>query len=199
MDDWLERNRRLVLGLVGVAVVVPLVIIAIRWQRPPPITIEAPPPTVTEAAPTATPTPSPVTVYVSGAVRQPDVYTLPGDARVQDALEAAGGPTDEANLDAINLAAFLAEGQQIHVPVVGEVVIEGGEDEGTFTVVYPLNLNTATAAELETLPGIGPALAQDIIDHRETFGPFSEAWQIQNVSGIGAAKYEDLKDLITVE
>ena len=135
---------------------------------------------------------------VSGAVRLPDVYQLPPVSLVRDAVEAAGGPTGEANLEAINLAASLQDGQQIHVPVVGEVPV-GGEDEPGLTITYPLNLNTASAAELETLPGIGPSLAQAILDHRETFGPFSDATQIQNVTGIGPAKYEGLKDLISAQ
>lgn len=187
MNDWLERHRTLVLGVVGLAVVATGIAVATRWQRPATIEIEPPPPT---------PTSGPLTVYVSGAVHQPDVYILPPEAIVRDAVSAAGGPTGEANMEAINLAAPLFDGQQVRVPAVGEAPPAGAEGETEPSVSYPLNINTATAAELETLPGIGPSLAQAIIDHRETFGPFQDAAFIQNVSGIGPATYEEIKDLI---
>ena len=189
MNAWLERHRTLVLVIVGLAVAGSAGAVAIRWQRPAVIEIEPPPPTRT---------PGPVTVYVSGAVAAPDVYQLPPGSIVRDAVDAAGGPTDQADLNVINLAASLGEGQQVRVPAVGEVLLT---DEGTdeAVVIGPLNLNTASAAELEILPGIGPALAQAIVDYREAYGPFTDITQIQNVSGIGPAKFESLQGLITVE
>ena len=204
MNDWLEKHRTLVLALVGVLVATGLVAVALRIQPAAPIVVEAPPPTPTPA-PTATP--GPIRVYVSGAVRQPDGVTLPPGALVRDALEAAGGPTSDADLDRINLAHTLADGEHIRVPAVGDEptpiptaaasASSGGGEPAALT--GPVNINTATAAELEALPGIGPALAQRIVEYREANGPFTAIEQIQNVSGIGPAKFEAMKELIVVE
>jgi len=189
MNAWLERHRTLVLGIVGLAVAGSALGIAIRWQRPAVIEVLPAPPT---------PTRGPVTIYVSGAVEQPDVYTLPPDALVRDAVEAAGGATKDANLDAINLAASLFDSQQVHVPATSEVPTPSAEETGP-VVVFPINLNIATAEELEALPGIGPALAETIVNYRETYGPFSDKVEIQYVPGIGPAKYEAVEELITAQ
>jgi competence protein ComEA len=191
MNAWLERHRTLVLGIVGAALVVAAATAAIRWQRPAVITIQPPPPTAT---------PGPLTVYVSGSVRQPDVYTLPPDAIVRDAIDAAGGPTADADLVAINLAAPLFDGQQVRMPAIVQAppTAEGEVETGP-VINYPLNINIATAAELETLPGIGPSIAETIIVYRETYGPFTNPAHVQYVSGIGPSKYEAIKDLITAQ
>lgn len=189
MNAWLERHRTLVLVVVGLAVAGPALAVAIRWQRPAVIEVLPAPPT---------PTRGPVTVYVSGAVRQPDVYTLPPDALVRDAVEAAGGATEDANLDAINLAASLFDNQQVRVPAIGEMPTPS-EEETDPVVTFPINLNTATAEELEALPGIGPALAETIITYRETYGPFSNKAEIQHVPGIGPAKYAAFEELIIAQ
>ena len=189
MNAWLEQRRTLVLSIVGLAVVGTALALAFRWQRPAVIEVAPPPPTAT---------PGPVRVYVSGAVRQPDVYTLPPGAIVRDAIDAAGGPTGEANLDAVNLAASLHDEQQILVPVIGEAPAVAEDEQGP-AVTFPLNLNTATASELEALPGIGPALAQAIIDYREAYGPFTDTAQVQYVPGIGPAKFAEIQELITAQ
>jgi competence protein ComEA len=144
------------------------------------------------------PTPRPVSVHVVGAVRSPGVYQLPRGAIVQDALAAAGGPSARADLAAINLAAGLADSQQVYVPFVGETPagtqrtgsanLSGGEAR--------LNVNTATAPELERLPGIGPSLAQAIVEYRESHGPFQRPEGLLDVPGIGPAKLAQIKDLI---
>jgi competence protein ComEA len=189
MNAWLERHRTMVLGIVGVAVVGSALAVAIRWQRPAVIEVLPAPPT---------PTRGPVTIYVSGAVRQPDVYTLPPDALVRDAVEAAGGATQDANLDAINLAAPLFDNQQVRVPATGEIPTPGAEETGP-AVAFPINLNTATVEELDALPGIGPALAETIVTYRETYGPFSNKADVQNVPGIGPAKYEAIEELVIAQ
>jgi len=123
---------------------------------------------------------------------------------VQDALDAAGGPTDEADLDAVNLAVELQDQQKVHLPSQGEAsapaVLSGGvsssaEDGKAGGLV---NINTASAAELETLPRVGPERAREIINYRETNGPFQTIEEIQNVTGIGPSTFEGLRDLITV-
>jgi competence protein ComEA len=193
MNQWLEKHGTLVLTLVGLLIVVGVIAFLVRWQSPPPIVIEPPLPT---------PTPEPIQVYVSGAVVHPDVYVLPVDSTVNTALEAAGGPTEEADLEHLNLAHHLKDGEHVYVPRVGEASSPTPHDEGDESevpVAFPVNINTASQAELETLPGIGPVLAQRIIDYRENDATFSSIEDIQNVPGIGPATFEDIKELITVD
>lgn len=161
-----------------------------------------PPPT---APPTPTPAPPPLIVYVSGAVAHPGVYALPPGARVADALAAAGGPSAEADLAQLNLARRVHDEEQIDVPRYGEtprpvptpllaaVTAPAGRTAGQ------VNINTASAAELDTLPGIGPGYAERIVAYRETNGPFQKIEDIQNVPGIGPATFERIRDLITVQ
>ena len=166
-------------------------------QQTAPIVV-VPPPTV---APTVPPTLTPIRVYISGAVATPGVYTLPPHSLVNDALKAAGGATAEADLEKINLAQEVRDQQQIHVPRKGEATPgqatpgPGGATPGA----HKININTATLAELDTLPKIGPVTAQNIIDYRTRSGPFKKVEDLKNVSGIGDMTFEALKDLITVE
>jgi len=168
-------------------------------QASAPIVVSLPPPTST---PFPTPTPAPIRVYVSGAVRQPAVYELPPGSIVQDAVQSAGGPASEADLDRINLALELRDQQQVYVPFQGDTnsppAVSGGEPGNTGLAGGLVNVNTATPAELETLPRIGPTMAQRIVEYREVNGPFAAIEDIQNVPGIGPATFEGLKDLIAV-
>ncbi len=137
-----------------------------------------------------------IIVHVAGAVNNPGVYTLVEGSRVFGAIEAAGGFSEEAQSDAVNLAAKLHDGQQVYVPREGEefppaAVFQGG-------VTAKINLNTATQDELEKLPGIGPAKAQAIIQERQRDGPFKSIEEITRVSGIGDKTLENLRDLITI-
>ncbi len=164
-----------------------------------------PPPT---AAPTATPapspTPGPLHVDVAGAVQSPGVYRLPSGALVVDAIAAAGGPTADADLDRINKAIALQDGMQVYVPRAAEAA-----RPSLITPVVPaptrlaatagggkkVNLNTASLAELDTLPGVGPSIAQAIINGR----PYGKTEDVMRVDGIAQATFDKLKDLITVE
>jgi competence protein ComEA len=154
----------------------------------------APLPTLTSILPTATL--GPVTVSVDGAVNQPGQYTLPPRSRVNDAVHTAGGPTADADLERINLALILHDGERIHVPSAGEVI--------PTSTPYGLmangriDINRAGAALLETLPGIGPTIAQRIVEYREMNGPFETIEGIQHVQGIGPAKLEGISGLISV-
>lgn len=145
------------------------------------------------------PTLHPVSVHVVGAVQSPGVYQLPRGSIVQDALAAAGGPSDEANLAAINLAAGLSDSQQVYVPSVGETpqAVEHSGSPSLAAGDSRLNVNTATAPELERLPGIGPSLAQAIIEFREDNGPFQRTQDLLDVPGIGPGKLAQIEDLIT--
>lgn len=153
-----------------------------------------------------------VVIHVVGEVNSPGVVTLEEGARIIDAINAAGGKTEEADLSKINLAYVVEDGTQIYIPRINEnlnqvelisteagqsVVINNSninEEENNTKV----NINTANKEKLETLPGIGETTAQKIIDYREQNGKFTKIEDLQNVSGIGEAKFNSLKDKITV-
>jgi competence protein ComEA len=150
----------------------------------------------------ASPSPSLATILVdvAGWVRKPGVYEFHEGDRVIDALEAAGGARPGAALDALNLAAPLADGTQILVPKEGAVaggVGSTGASSG-LGATAKVNINSASATELEELPGIGEVLAQNIIDFRTQNGPFTSVDQLVDVSGIGDATLAELMDLVTV-
>lgn len=138
-------------------------------------------------------TPKDIRVYVSGAVARVGVYSLRDGQRVEDALAAAGGPSSQADLSRINLAARVRDEMQIHVPAAGETAItasHGGEPR--------IDINTAPAALLESLPGIGPATAEKIIAHRQKNGAFKRVEDLTETKLVGAATFAKIKDLITV-
>jgi len=146
----------------------------------------------------ATPSAAPLIVDVAGAVRKPGVYQFQEGDRVVDAIEAAGGPTAKASLDALNLAAPLTDGVQILVPVTapaGAPPPPGAVGSEPATLI---NINTASATELEALPGIGEVIAQRIVDYRTENGPFASVDGLLDVSGIGDAILGDIHDLVTV-
>lgn len=146
------------------------------------------------------PTEKPIVIYITGAVPRPGVYALPKDARMQDAISAAGGFLAEADKTQINLAALLEDGQQLNIPYIegGSPVLGTPVPEVETSTTELININIAPLEELDTLPGIGPTTAQKIVDYREQNGPFISAEDIINVSGIGPGTYERIKDLITV-
>jgi competence protein ComEA len=210
VNDWLEQYRGYILIFLVCSILIGGALILVYRPTPEPIVIAtAVIPTPTRpATPTLTPTPAPIRVYVSGAVRSPDVYILPPHSIVKDAVQAAGGPADDADLERINLALALYDQQQVYVPHIGETTpavpppdsapppapTASGETIGSGDKV---NLNTATVEQLDALPGIGPAIAQRIVDYRQTDGPFATPEDIMNVKGIGQATFEKLQDLIT--
>jgi competence protein ComEA len=152
------------------------------------------------------PTLEPLRVHVAGAVVRPGVYELEENSRVEDAVEAAGGFVVEADKNALNLAAHLEDGERLDIPFVAGFI---PDDTSGFVVITegtpsPLtgdelvDINTASVEELDKLPGIGPTIAQRIIDYRTENGPFASIDDIVNVPGIGSATFEEIKDLITV-
>lgn len=147
-----------------------------------------------------------VFVHIDGAVVAPGVYELTGaHLRVNDAVMAAGGLAGDADTSALNLAAVLSDGEKIHVPRQGEAVAAGqassgaasGPDAGASSPGV-ININTATAEELDSLPGIGPSTAAAIVEDRERNGPFASPEDLMRVSGIGEGKFSKLKDQIRV-
>lgn len=141
-----------------------------------------------------------IAIHVSGAVSNPGVYELPEGSRANDAIEAAGGASEDAVPDALNLARVLSDGEQIIVPTVEEQerLEEAAAAGQTLDAGGKVNINTATVEQLDTLPGVGESTAQKIIADREENGPFGSPEDLKRVSGIGDKKYEDLADLITV-
>jgi competence protein ComEA len=148
------------------------------------------------------PTPALIIVDVAGWVRRPGVYEFRQGDRVIDAIRMAGGARHGADLMSINLAAPLTDGQQIVVLKTGRsggAVVGGGSGQPGTSGAEPLvNLNTATIDQLESLPGIGPALAQRILDYRQEHGPFRSVEDLTNVSGIGDKRLADLRSKVTV-
>lgn len=209
MNEWLERRRGSLMVLLCGAISVALALFVLK--RPAPGLVEVlPPPAV---AATALPTPARLTVYVTGAVMRPNVYTLPADSRIADAVGAAGGLAGDALEAGINLAQLIADGQHVHVPRQGEATatpaapvgeaIRGQPVSAQSAAVVPgnqlVNVNTASASQLEALPGIGPVLAGRIIDYRATRGRFESREQLVQVDGIGEATLDKIRDLITVD
>ena len=185
-----------------------------------------PPPPGAAASPAMNPTTGPaagpgglsttsgsVVVHVTGAVSRPGVVTLPPGSRVTDAINAVGGASAEADTQQLNLARVLSDGEQIRVPRIGEVLPDPapqpGGDAASGARTAPgksgdggasgtVNINTASASELEKLPGIGPALAQRIVEYRDSHGPFASVDSLTDVPGIGKAKLEGLREQATV-
>lgn len=171
------------------------------------------------ATPAAAPS-APAVVYVSGAVIAPDVVELPAGARVADALDAVGGPAEDADLSLLNLARLVVDGEQIHVPAQGEAPRDpvpagsagtapgspGTIGSGTASAAAGsasasgglIDINSASAQELQELPGVGPAIAERIVRHRETNGPFASVDGLDEVSGIGPATLEKIREKATV-
>jgi competence protein ComEA len=137
-----------------------------------------------------------VAVHVAGRVRRPGLVRLAAGSRVQDAVRAAGGATAGANLDAVNLARKLVDGEQIRVPARGEPVAAAPQD-GQATPAGPLDLNSATVEQLEALPGVGEVTAGRIVAYRSAH-PFTSVDELLEVPGIGQRRFEQLKDLVTV-
>lgn len=168
---------------------------SLAWVRSRPIPLAQAPATFVEAEPSVAPAAGgTIFVHVVGAVREPGVYELPAGSRAIDAVRAAGGLGPHADTISVNLAKPLTDGEQLVVPKAATTAdrATAQQDDGK------VNINTADQAGLETLPGIGPALAQRIIEHREANGPFKSVDDLLNVSGIGEATLANLEPYVTV-
>lgn len=209
-----QMKPTLAVGAVAVAVMAAIVVTAALGAFRGGVVIEresAPISTlsITAATPSAASTPEPATdpvfVHIDGAVVAPGVYEMTGSLpRVNDAVMAAGGLAGDADTSALNLAAVLSDGEKIYVPRQGEVVAgqassgaASGSDVGASSSGV-ININTATAEELDSLPGIGPSTAAAIVEDRERNGPFASPEDLMRVSGIGEGKFSKLKDQIRV-
>jgi competence protein ComEA len=194
MGKWLDEHRGIILFLLIVAGIVTVILIQILRRQPEPVRLYTSTPF---PSPEATLTPHPLRVYVSGAVHRPDVYILPPDSIVKDAIVAAGGATDDADLDRINLALLVTDGQHVYVPRLGEENLPVDPPSAQSDPGGKVNINTADSSTLETLPGIGPVMAQRILDYRQAHGAFEKIEDIMDVSGIGPGTFEQIQQLIT--
>lgn len=139
-----------------------------------------------------------IVVHVAGAVRHPGIYRVRDGTRVADAIRKAGGRTQEANLDALNLAAKLADGRQVLVPARAPVAVGAAAAAPAVAGAgLPVNLNSATVEDLDALDGIGPTTAQKIVDYREEHGGFTSVDELDQVDGIGPTRLEALRDQVT--
>jgi competence protein ComEA len=198
MIDNPEPSPRITIfafALIALAIIGGAVLLLMTRPEPVRITINPPLPTAT---PPPTSTPSPITIYVTGAVSQPETtLSLPAGSRVEEALEMVGGVIENADLERVNLAQILRDGDQIHVPELNESdEIALPTPSGGIAIVY---VNSATLEELMTLPGVGEVTAQRIIDYRTANGAFADMAALDNVSGIGPAMLENLEGLIAFD
>ncbi len=208
MDDPLKRYRPYLVMLLLFLVILIGTIFVLR--RPEPVAMVIITPT-----PRPTPTLALVLVDVRGAIAKPGVYSLPSGSRVQDALALAGDILVNAEIRNINMARKLNDGEQLYIPVAGEAPptpvppppaatpAKGEKVEKaptpTKTPLGKININTATIEELDVLPGIGPAIAQRIIDYRTQDGPFKQLEDLKEVRGIGDVLFSQVKDYITLQ
>ncbi len=196
MSVTLTRRQVLVLGCALLAV---LALVGTRLARSG--TAQAPPARAASHALRATPAPAAIVVVdVAGAVRRPGLYRLRDGSRIADAVRRAGGPTRHADLTLLNLAAPVVDGMQVLVPARGGSGSSGaaaaaGGAAGAGHV--RVSLSSATAEQLDSLPGIGPVTAQKIVDWRTAHGPFRTVDALDDVPGIGPARIEQLRDLVT--
>ena len=184
----LDRRRALVAGVVALLVLVVAGKLLLRPQPP------AVPPPVRVAARAAASSSTTLFVNVVGAVRRPGLYRLKDGSRVADAVTRAGGPTPRAQIELLNLAARIADGEQIVVPrrgAVGAVATPGGG-----VAAGPVHLNSATLEQLDGLPGVGPVTAQKILDYRQQHGAFGSVDELDAIPGIGPARLGTLRDLV---
>jgi competence protein ComEA len=185
----LDRRHLLVTGVVVLLVLVLAGKLLLRPAHP------AVPAPVRVAAPAAHPSAPMLFVNVVGAVRRPGLYRLKDGSRVADAVTRAGGPTPKAQIELLNLAARIADGEQIVVPRRGLASSSAAGSGGAVTA-GPVHLNSATLEQLDALPGVGPVTAQKILAYRQQHGAFGSVDELDAISGIGPARLETLRGLV---
>jgi competence protein ComEA len=189
-----QQRRLLAIALAA------LVAVVLAWRQLAPHAAAAPlqvaPITPRAAAARSAPAAKPLVVDVAGAVRRPGLYRLEQGARVADAIARAGGLTRRAERTAVNLAAPIADGEQVLVATRGSPVAAAGGGRATSGATGPVSLSAATAEQLDALPGVGPVTAQKIVQYRQEHGPFTSVDGLDAIPGIGPAKLADLRPLV---
>ncbi|MCB2203038.1 helix-hairpin-helix domain-containing protein [bacterium] len=192
-------------ALIGLLITGALLLIA-RPTQGQPITLDpAPSPTATHP-PSPTKTLKPIMVQIAGAIQEPGVFALSKESRLSDLIDLAGGLSEAADIDRVNQAAILRDGGYFYIPIEDETIPETANNapgvsnsDGSATYNYPLDLNQASQDELESLPGIGPSKAADILSYREEHGPFTSLDDLVNVPGIGEVTVDALMEFLYVE
>jgi competence protein ComEA len=202
MKPWQYLLTGVLIGLLATGAI----LLISQPERGVAITLKpAPTPTLT-AAPKPTATPSPILVLINGQVAKPGIYELDKESRLMDLINLAGGLTDQADVKRVNNVFILHDGDYFYIPAIDESIPETarnapGNDplSNVDSFDYPLNLNAATQEALESLPGIGPSKAKDIIAYREEMGVFQTVDDLLNVPGIGPTILESIREYLIIE
>ncbi len=197
IGGWMEKHRAALAAAILGAVAVSLAVLAL--PRPPAPQVVVQQPVVRPAVSTPPPTPvlAPIVVHLSGEIVVPGIYQLPVGARVDDALRAAGGVTPNGDVNRLNLAARLADGQHVVVPRKADPVTMSVTAAAS-PAALRVNVNSATVAELDGLPGVGPVTAQRIVAYRQQHGPFTRIDELREAKLVNQATFDKIKDLISV-
>ncbi len=199
----MKQFHQIILGLLIGLLAAGLILIIARPKYGEPITL-SPAPTVTKTlTPKPTSTKTPIIVQIKGEITNPGIYEIQENSRLGDLIAAAGGLTDTADEELINYALLLRDGDYIFIPENGQNIPDIARNSAANFLLgqedyfqYPIDINKATQDELESLPGIGPAKAADIIEYRQMIGFFSSVEDLLNISGIGPATLESLRDYL---
>jgi competence protein ComEA len=202
LKPWLLLLTGVLIGLLAAGGI----LLIARPERGTPITL-MPAPTLTPSGlPKPTATPTPIEVLIKGQVNMPGIYELEKETRLYDLIALAGGLTESADIDRVNNVFILRDGDYFFIPSIGEKIPDTArnapgnnpfDDASYFD--YPLNLNTASQAALETLPGIGPTKAMDIINYREQVGAYETVDDLLNIAGIGPSTLDAIREYLIVE
>lgn len=200
MKQWHQITLGVLIGLLASG----LILLISRPQQGQPVLL-SPAPTPTQTAPPKpTATPPPIIVQIGGEVQNPGIYSIDEQARFGDLIDLAGGLTDLADVRRVNHAATLRDGDYFYIPALDEIIPNTARNapqnstEQIKGINFPLDLNQASQDELESLPGIGPTKAADIVAYREQFGPFSSIDQLMEVPGIGEGIVDSLRDYLVI-
>ena len=202
MKPWLLLLTGVLIGLLAAG----SILLIARPERGIPITLMPAPSLTPSGLPKPTATPMPIQVLIKGQVNLPGIYKLDKEARLYDLIELAGGLTEKADIDRVNNVFILRDGDYFYVPSIGEKIPDTArnapgnnplDDASYFD--YPLNLNIASQAALESLPGIGPTKAMDIITYRDQVGAFKTVDDLLNIAGIGPSTLDAIREYLVVE
>ncbi|HOR18308.1 MAG TPA: helix-hairpin-helix domain-containing protein [Brevefilum sp.] len=201
MKPWMLILAGVLIGLLATGAI----LLISQPERGVPITLSPPPTPTHTPLPKPTATSVPIQVLIKGEIVNPGTYTMDRETRLSDLIELAGGLTEKADAVRVNDAFLLRDGDYFYIPLAGESIPETARNapgnnplDNPAYFDYPLDLNTASKEALESLPGIGPAKATDIVDYREQHGPFESIDELLNVPGIGPTIFESIREYLTI-